>query len=309
MTKTKKIVVSVLSALILIGVAVFSVSSLRMDAIYENISKADPPELIADFEEKADDIVRVMSFNIRCANLGSVPAYARHSVVAETIINSNADSFGVQEATPAWMKYLSSELSDKYEYVGGGRNDGKNSGEYSAIFYLKEKYTKIDSGTFWLSETPDTPSKGWDASFKRICTWIVLEDNETGERYVHLNSHFDHKGEEARLNSVDLILDKISQYEDLPVVFTADLNIKEGTAAYTRFVDSGIMSDTKYEAEDTMNYLTFHDLAPSQHENHIIDYVMINDKFDAQVYKVVTAGIDGKYVSDHFPVYADLKLK
>lgn len=309
MTKAKKIVIIALSVAILVPVCGFAIFSMNIDSIYKNVSEADPPEQIADFDEKTNDVIRVMSFNIRCTNLGIIPASARHSVVSETVINSNADSFGVQEATPSWMKYLSTALADKYEYVGGGRNDGKNSGEYSAIFYLKDKYTKVDSGTFWLSETPDTPSKGWDASFKRICTWIVLENKETGDRYVHFNSHFDHKGEEARLNSVDLILDRISEYADLPVVFTADLNIKEGTAAYTRFVESGILVDTKYSAEDTMDYLTFHDLTPSEHNDHIIDYVMINDKFDALSYKVVTSGIDGKYVSDHFPVYADLKLK
>ena len=308
MSKCKKIV-AVLATVIFVGAGAFAVFNLCLDSIYKNISEADPPAQIADFDEKAEDVIRVMSFNIRCTNLGAIPAYGRHSEVTETIINSNADSFGVQEATPAWMSYLKKELSDKYDYVGGGRNNGKNSGEYSAVFYLKDKYTKIDSGTFWLSETPETPSKGWDASFNRICTWIVLENKETGERYVHFNSHFDHKGEEARLNSADLILDRISEYAELPVVFTADLNINEGTAAYTRFVESGILADTKYSAEDTMDYLTFHNLVSTEHDKYIIDYVMVNDKFDAQVYKVVTAGIDGKYVSDHFPVYADVKIK
>ncbi len=309
MSKVKKIVISIVAAVVALCVAGVSVFLISLDSIYLNISKTDPPAQIADFDEKADDVLRIMTFNVRCTNLGPVPAFARHTVVADTIINSNADSFGVQEATPSWMKYLSKTLEDKYDFVGGGRNNGKNSGEYSAIFYLKDKYNLVDSGTFWLSETPETPSKGWDASFKRICTWAVLENKDTGVKYVHFNSHFDHKGEEARLNSVDLILDRISEYADLPVVFTADLNIKEGTSAYTRFVESGILVDTKYSAEDTMDYLTFHDLAPSEHDKHIIDYVMINDKFDAEVYKVVTAGIESKYVSDHFPVYADVKIK
>ena len=309
MSKVKKIVISVVTvvlALCIAGVAVFMIS---LDSIYLNISENDPPAQITDFDEKDDGVLRIMTFNIRCTNLGPVPKFARHTVVVDTINKSNADSFGVQEATPSWMKYLLETLEDKYDFVGGGRNNGKNSGEYSAIFYLKDKYNLVDSGTFWLSETPETPSKGWDASFNRICTWAVLENKETGEKYAHFNSHFDHRGEEARLNSVDLILDRISEYEDLPVVFTADMNIKEGTSAYTRMLESRILTDTKYTAKDTMNYLTFHDITPSEHTDSILDYVMVNDKFDVEVYRVVTAGIDGKYVSDHFPVYADIKFK
>lgn len=308
MSKTKKIIVASAVAVILIAVCGFAVFSICLDSIYTSVSSEDKPTQTVDFEEKAEGSIRVMSFNIRCTNLGIIPKYARHSVVAQTIINSNADSFGVQEATPSWIKYLSDELSDKYEYIGVGRNNGKNSGEYSAVFYLKDKYNLVDSGTFWLSETPETPSKGWDASFRRICTWVVLENKDTGKKYVHMNAHFDHKGEEARLHSVDLILEKVSEYKDLPVVFTADMNIEEGSECYTRIVENGTLIDTKYAAADTMDYLTFHDLSPSAHTDKIIDYVMINGKFDADVYKVVTAGIDGKYVSDHFPVYADIKF-
>lgn len=309
MSRIKKTVICVVSAVLAVLITGFALFSIFLDSIYLSVSEKDSPAVIADFEEKADDAIRIMSFNIRCTNLGVIPKYARHSEVAETIIKSNADSFGVQEATPSWMSYLKKALADEYDYVGVGRNNGKNSGEYSAIFFLKDKYELVDSGTFWLSETPNTPSKGWDASFKRICTWVVLENKETGEQYAHFNAHFDHKGTEARKNSVDLILEKISAQKDIPVVFTADMNIKEGTEAYTRILSDGILTDTKYSASDTMSYLTFHDLTPTEHDDSILDYVMSNNKFDAQVYRVVTAGIDGKYVSDHFPVYADLKLK
>ncbi|MBQ8210478.1 MAG: endonuclease/exonuclease/phosphatase family protein [Clostridia bacterium] len=309
MSKNRKIIIIASVAIVAVVIAGLAVFAVCLDYIYVNISAEDPPAQVADFEDKADDTIRIMSFNIRCTNLGPIPKIARHSLVEETIINSEADSFGVQEATPSWMNYLSDALEDKYGYVGVGRNNGKNSGEYSAIFYLKDKYELIDSGTFWLSETPDEPSKGWDASFKRICTWAVLENKATGERYAHFNAHFDHKGVEARKNSVDLILSKISEYGDIPVVFTADMNIEEGTEAYTRMLADGTLTDAKYTAEETMDYLTFHNLTPSENETKILDYVMINDEFDAEVYKVVTAGFDGKYVSDHFPVYADLNLK
>jgi endonuclease/exonuclease/phosphatase family metal-dependent hydrolase len=187
-----------------------------------------------------------------------------------------------------------------------GRDDGDNEGEYSAIFYLKDKYELVDSGTFWLSETPEKPSIGWDAACNRICTWARLKNKETGEEYVHMNSHFDHVGITARKNSVQLILDKAKTFGDIPVVFTADMNVKEGSDNYKQFTESGYFYDTKYIAPDTMDYCTYHDTKPNSHKDDIIDYVMINDGFDAISYKVVTAGIDGRFVSDHYPIYADM---
>ena len=308
MSKAKKIILIIVSVIVVIAVAaLITVSAVKFD-VHKNTSAENAPAQTVDFEEKADDTVRIMSFNIRYGRLGILTASDRHSMVVETIRNGHPDSLGVQEATPSWMKYLTAELADEYAYVGVGRNNGKNSGEYSAIFYLKDKYEAVDSGTFWLSETPDEPSKGWDAACKRICTWAVLKNKETGESFVHLNAHFDHKGTEARMNSVDMILEKVSEYKDLPVVFTADMNIAEGSDDYNRILADGTLKDTKYSAEDTMSYLTFHDLSPAEHETEVIDFVMVNDKIDTEVYKVVTAGIDGMYVSDHFPVYADVKF-
>ena len=306
MSKVKKIILIIAVCLVVAAAAALIIFSSVKQNIHRQDSAANPPAQIVDFTAKEDDTIRIMSFNIRYGGLGVLSASDRYEMVEETIRKSEADSFGVQEATPSWMRYLKKSLSDKYDYVGVGRDNGKNVGEYSAVFYLKDKYKAVDSGTFWLSETPDTPSKGWDASCKRICTWIVLENIQTGEKYVHVNAHFDHKGPEARINSVDMIIEKVKQYSDLPVVFTADMNIVEGTELYNRMIDSNVLRDTKYEAEDTMDYLTFHDMVPSAHEDSILDYVMINDNFEAEVYRVVTAGIDDVYVSDHFPVYADI---
>ena len=269
-------------------------------------SRPKPVIIQQDFEEKATDNVRVMSFNIRCLNVGTDSWEDRIGIVSQTILKSEADSIGVQEATPEWMKTLDTTVAEKYAHIGVGRDDGDNEGEYSAIFYLKDKYELVDSGTFWLSETPEKPSKGWDAACNRICTWARLKNKETGEEYVHMNSHFDHVGITARKNSVQLILDKAKTFGDIPVVFTADMNVKEGSDNYKQFTESGYFYDTKYIAPDTMDYCTYHDTKPNSHKDDIIDYVMINDGFDAISYKVVTAGIDGRFVSDHYPIYADM---
>ena len=253
--------------------------------------------------------MRIMSFNIRCGNVGNETWEDRIGIVSQTMLESEADSIGVQEATPEWMAALIENTGDKYAFVGVGRDDGDNEGEYSSIFYLKDKYDIEDSGTFWLSETPDMVSFGWDAACRRVCTWAVLVNKESNLKYVHINTHFDHIGIAARKNSVDMIVNKAKEFTDVPVVFTADMNVVEGSENYKQFVESDVFRDTKYLAPDTMNYCTYHDTKPEQHKDEVIDYVMINKKFDAVSYKVVTEGIDGRFVSDHFPIYADIVIK
>lgn len=278
-------------------------------SLFGIISNKPDNTLIQGFEPKEEIEMRIMSFNIRCANVGLDTWQDRIGIVSQTMLDSEADSIGVQEATPEWMAALKETVGEKYASVGVGRDDGDNEGEYSAVFYLKDKYDVEDSGTFWLSETPDEVSFGWDAVCRRVCTWVILVNKETGEKYAHVNSHFDHIGVEARRNSVNLIVEKAKSFGDIPVVFTADMNVKEGSENYQQFVESGVLNDTKYLAPDTMNYCTYHDTKPEKHEKDVIDYVMINDKFEAVSYKVVTEGIDGRFVSDHYPVYADVVIK
>lgn len=305
--KLKTVIISIVAvvAVIAILVAVFFSSIKSLIAKIEFSINA--PSVIADFEEKDEDSVRVMSFNIRYGDLGVLTAEDRYYMIEETVEKGRPDSLGVQEATPEWMAYLNENLED-YDHVGVGRDDGDDEGEYSAVFYLKDKYTAVDSGTFWLSETPDEVTKGWGADCYRICTWVILEDKATGVQYVHMNAHFDYANDEVRYNSADLILEKAKEFGDIPVVYTADMNFSEDSEYFEHMLADGYFVNTKTLAPDTMDYPTYHDRKPDDHENSKIDFVMVNDKFDAVSYRVVTAGIDGKYVSDHFPIYADIKF-
>ncbi len=274
--------------------------------IIEDMPKFEP--VIQGFEARAETTdLRIMSFNIRCLGVGSDTWQDRIGIVSETFLTSEADSIGIQEGTPEWMATLKETVGDKYAFIGQGR-DGLDEGEYSAIFYLKDKYNVIDSGTFWLSETPEEMSYGWSASCRRICTWAILENKSTGEQYVHMNSHFDHISNAARKNSAKLIVERAKAFGDLPIVFTADMNANEGTEAYNTMVNSGIFNDSKFQAPDTMDYLTYHDTKPKNHQGNVLDYVMANNRLSATQYRVVTEGVDGRYVSDHFPVYADFKI-
>lgn len=250
--------------------------------------------------------MRIMTFNLLCVGEGEHVMKNRRELAVKTILKYLPDSVGVQEATPQWMKWLGKHLS-AYAYVGIGRDNGKNRGEYSAVFYLKDKYKAVDLGDFWISATPDKPSMGWDACCKRICTWAVLQNIQTGEQYAHMNTHLDHRGELARTNGVQMILDKAADF-DIPLVCTGDFNLFEGGPLYKQLM-SGVLRDTKHLAPDTMQSATFHHFDSSAGDEIVIDYILVNDKIKPLVYRVVTEGVDGKFVSDHYPVYADVIIK
>lgn len=260
---------------------------------------------IIDYAAQAEGTVRVMSFNVRCRDVNGTPASSRRLVVAEEVLRVAPDSVGVQEATPEWMASLRFNLSG-YSSVGVGR-EGENKGEYSAIFYKNSKWKLVDSGTFWLSETPDTVSQDWDAACLRICTWAVLQNRQTGEKYVHVNSHFDHISSLARENSAKLVCDYICKnFEGMPVMFTADLNSRPSDEAYRTM--TGLLTDCRFISENCEFYGTFHNCSPETHADYIIDYVLCTPGVQVKDFRTVTTGIGGRFVSDHFPIYADIVL-
>jgi hypothetical protein len=177
MSKKKKII-TIVSVILVLAIGITLCATLLPDRLQGKL----PEDKVFGFAEKPADAVRIMSFNVRCTNVGARSMRDRVPDVVTTILNGMPDSLGVQEATPEWIDTLNEELGKSYAYVGEGR-DGEHDGEYSAVFYLKNKYNVVDSGTFWLSETPDKVSFGWDAVCRRICTWAILENKENGERY------------------------------------------------------------------------------------------------------------------------------
>ena len=260
-------------------------------------------------EEKAEGTTRIMSFNLRCDDVNGVPADQRRTIVAEQIKEVQPDSFGVQEATAAWMKSLSKQLPE-YGWVGLERENGKaadKGGEACAIFYLRSKYIVTEHGDFWLSDTPDQPSYGPGAACKRICIWAKLKEIKTGAVYVHVNTHFDHVSEEARVAGANIVTAYINEHFDgLPVVFTADMNTRESGEAYAVMAEN--LVNARYAAADSVGFGTFHACRPETHADHYIDYVLCSEDVQVQTYRTVTAGVDGRFVSDHFPIYADVVI-
>ncbi len=257
-------------------------------------------------EPKEDGDIRIMSFNLRCSDVNGVKMKDRCNLAVKFLLQAQADTVGVQEATPEWMKVLSEGLPE-YGYVGVGR-DGGDKGEYSAVFYLKEKYTVRDSGTFWLSETPEVSSYGWDADCKRVCSYALLENKQNGTRFVHVNSHFDHVGAVAQKNEAEMVSAFMREkFGDDPKVFTADMNVLPDSEPYR--IMTSLLQDASLTGKDSVKYGTYHDCKPQKMKEHTIDYVLYTGKWEPAHYRTVTVGVDGRFVSDHFPIYADMKLK
>lgn len=270
-----------------------------------HIWKTKPDYTLNEFE------MRIMTYNLRYAYSDIEAWEDRRDALVEQIKSYQPDSLGIQEGDYPWMSESGGlpELLEDYAFVGVGRDDGESSGEYAAIFYLKDKYNLIDSGTFWLSETPDTPSMGWDAVCYRICTWVILEHKETNERFVHMNTHLDHEGDEARTKASHLLVEKLNDFDD-PVILTGDFNYLQDTANY-QIIENSSLEDSKKVANDSMWHGTMNWFLPLNMKwIKPIDFVFVSEgDFTVNKYFVDnTEWVNGKPISDHFPVIVDLKF-
>jgi len=257
--------------------------------------------------------LKVMTWNIRYNNPddGENAWPLRKDHVTDLILFHAPDIIGMQEALLGQVNDIASRLPG-YDWVGVGRDNGINAGEYSPIFYDSRRFQLKEQGWFWLSETPQVPSRGWDAALPRICTYIKLEEYDSRRNFWVFNTHFDHVGELARKEAARLIFDKIKELNDdkLPVVLTGDFNLTPDTDPMKwlmrKMHDTREMSEaTPYGPEGTFNGFDFN----SPLENRI-DYIFVNRKVDAvRKYGVLTDSYDQKYPSDHLPVYVEIWFK
>ncbi|EID75037.1 endonuclease/exonuclease/phosphatase family protein [Imtechella halotolerans] len=219
------------------------------------------------------------------------------------------DVLGVQEALPNQMGDMSSVLPE-YSFIGVGRDDGKEQGEYSAIFYKRELFDVLDSGTFWLSPTPEKPSLGWDAAYNRICTYALFKNKKTGERFWMFNTHFDHIGEIARKNSAVLILQKIKSLnsQGYPVVLSGDFNMEPSHKGIEEIqkelTDSKEIAAQVFGPEGTFNNFDFHSPVTTR-----IDYIFVSSAIEVDTHAVLSDNKDCRYPSDHLPVFIRFHFK
>lgn len=248
-------------------------------------------------------MLTAMSFNIRNDCDSGTEAWAlRLENLVPLIENAAPDLIGFQEVLHHQYLDLIARFPE-YDACGVGRDDGINAGERSAIFYKKSRFKLLDSGDFWLSETPDVPSFGWDAVCIRICSHVKLYDKETEKAFVYYNVHFDHIGKVAMRESAKQICATMLSQE-CPTFITGDFNFEEKTEPYQIMTENGL-SDAKYAANLAMSYGTFHGYDPSEDisEESPIDYLFFADgKFDIQSYEVLINGSKGNHASDHYPV-------
>jgi len=253
--------------------------------------------------------IRVMSFNIRNdCDTGTESWDSRIDNFVRLVKNASPDLMGFQEVLHGQYVDLI-ERFPEYAFAGAGRDDGVNSGEYAAIFYKKDRFTLIETGNFWLSETPDRPSMGWDAVCIRICTYVKLIDNKTQKQFIHYNTHLDHVGQVAMLEGAKLI-QKTMLDKKIASFVTGDFNIQEKSAPYNIMTQSGL-SDAKYTAKSSMSHGTFHNYSPSDRvqNDSPIDYLFHTDDFDINTYKVLVNGNEGAYTSDHYPILVILSQR
>ncbi len=255
------------------------------------------PELGVKANTESENI-RIMSFNVRCAE------FDRGKIVPQVVADYYPDSVGFQECEGTWYLTLKTYLPD-YEIVGVGRDTGiKLLGESTAIMFRNDKYKLVDWGTFWLSETPDKVSIGWDAKYNRTCTWVILENRETGEQYAHINTHLDNVGVVAREKGIEMILEKVASF-DMPVAVTGDFNFNSASDYY-KTLTNGVLSDVSKLAETADSGCTMHDYT-GRIAGSPIDFICVNEQIsNVKSYKIIRDTYDGKYVSDHYPICADM---
>ncbi len=263
--------------------------------------------------------LRVMTFNIRYNNpADSLYSWEnRKEMVFGVITKYQPDVIGIQEALKDQVYDLQEGLKG-YAWYGVGRDDGKDSGEYCAIFYKKERFEVKGSSTFWLSETPEKQgSRSWNSACTRIVSWMRVRERKSNQEILILNTHFDHASEEARIESARLLLNQIGRMAgvETPVILTGDFNSTKSDMAYSiltntspqfRLTDSRLMgSDTTSEVSFSFVGFPFH-----PRKGELIDFIFLKNDKDLKIrkYHVITDNTNGLYPSDHLPVFAEIDI-
>lgn len=249
--------------------------------------------------------ISVISYNIRNgeAKDGTNSWEYRYPASAMMINDQKPDIFGLQEAYDYQVKFLK-EYTEGYKCVGVGREDGKHEGEHMSIFYNTKTIKLLKWGTFWLSDTPDKPSMGWDAACRRTATWALLQHKESGKKFYFVNTHLDHVGVIAQRKGLSLIVERIARLnsDNLPVVLSGDFNVTPDNPVL-QGLDTMMKSARRFAAE-TDNGTTFHDWGRRK-DLFQIDHIYFSGFSSCALFEVITKPyMDRKFISDHYPVKA-----
>lgn len=259
--------------------------------------------------------INVMSYNIRYDNPeDSLNNWAfRKDRAANAIRFYDADIVGTQEVLHNQLVDLQERLPE-YDVIGVGREDGKEKGEYSALWYKKERFELLDSGYFWLSENPEeVGSKGWDGACERIASWAKLQDKASGKKFFALNTHLDHVGVVARREGISLILDKVKELsEGEAVIVTGDFNSTPESDVIKHVTDPSLPEHlTDARSISPIIYgpsWSFHDFGEIPYEHRpLLDYVFVRNGLEVVRYGVLAEMENTAFLSDHAPVLVTVK--
>ena len=247
--------------------------------------------------------MKSITFNILCAGRGENHWVFRQKLVKEIIKKYAPDTFGLQEVHYAWMRYLINQFKDIYDFVGVGKDDGNKKGEFSPVFYNKHKFELLEKEDFWLSETPEIASLGWDGAENRTCSYAVLKEKETEKVYAIFNTHLDHIGATAQIEGIKLILKKAEKFNDMPIIITGDFNVTPDSDVYEMMLSNGF-SDARTIAKEKDNIDSFHWYGKG---SKMIDFIFVKNIKSVAVAKTATDKINGRIPSDHYPVIAEIE--
>ena len=251
--------------------------------------------IISSLSLSAQELV-VASYNIRNDNQSDAKRgngwAQRCPVICEQIEWNDVDVFGAQEVKRNQIDDMLKEL-EGYDYVGVGRDDGKDRGEFSPVFYKRDRFKLLEQGTFWISETPDKVGvKGWDAALPRICSYARLQDKVTKRKFWFFNLHMDHVGVEARREGAKLIARKITEMcGNEPAMVSGDFNVDQNNEAYKTIVSQGVLEDSYEKAEKRFSRNgTFNSFNPNLFTQSRIDHIFVTKHAKVSHYATLTDG-------------------
>ena len=252
-----------------------------------------------------DMLLKVISFNIRCCDDKDGHSIAERAPRIKAVTDAyDADVMGFQEYTPAWESHVSGQFGDKYDIFNKYRT---TTGwiESPPILWKKDRFECIKTGYFWLSDTPETESRGWDSlPHNRICLYVILKEKQSGESFVAMNTHYGF-GDDCQVKSSALVAEYSNKISELPTFITGDFNMTPTSKGYAEIIKSFI--DVNAETARDMRS-TYHGYDLSVVRDEHIDYCFIKNGFKPLRQVIIDRTIDGKFPTDHFGIYSEIEM-
>ena len=284
-------------------------SPLLIVAALVSSCKSDEDPNYETNEVKKITYYKIISYNVRFSSVPETDGANRWELRRDASIKMVAEqkplAMGLQEACPDQIDFLDQNLTG-YKHIGVGRDDGNRAGEMMAIYYDTTRLTLLNSGTFWLSDTPDKVSIGWDAACKRTCTWGHFKVNDTGFEFLYFNTHLDHVGSQARRNSVKLIVAKMAELNpnNVPVFLSGDFNSTTDNTIFEPLKAS--LKDAREVSAISDKNITYNGFGkvidnPDTRKEWVIDHIFFSG-VNPVAFRVVMCNFGVPFISDHYPI-------